>query len=226
MTKFDSVFVWTGGVLFVSSLALCAWWYLVPLGRTAPLRPWPAFAGDLLIVGAFALHHSVFARDSAKRLLARVPAHLRRSLYVWIASLLLALVCLLWRRIGGQLYDADGLGFGAAALVQLTGVALIARAVARIDPLELAGIRPARPDDGLQIEGPYRWVRHPVYLGWMLAVFGAPHMTGDRLTFAALTAIYVVIAVPLEERSLRRSFGDAYARYQREVRWRIIPYVY
>lgn len=226
MTKFDRVFVWTGGVLFVASLAWCAWWYLVLLGQATPAGGWPPIAWDVAMVTVFALHHSVCARDSIKRRLTWIPAHLVRSAYVWIASLLLMLVCGLWRSVGGQLYDATGAAAVAAAIAQLSGVGLIARAVARIHPLELAGIRPSRRPDALQVDGPYRWVRHPLYLGWILAVFGAAHMTGDRLAFAALTSIYLVVAVPLEERSLRQSLGDDYARYQRQVRWRIIPYLY
>ena len=74
--------------------------------------------------------------------------------------------------------------------------------------------------------GPYRWVRHPLYLGWVLMVFGAAHMTGDRLAFAAITTAYLVVAIPWEERSLRQSFGDEYARYMRDVRWRMIPFIY
>jgi protein-S-isoprenylcysteine O-methyltransferase Ste14 len=100
--------------------------------------------------------------------------------------------------------------------------------VRAIDPLELAGIR--RPGtagpSALQITGPYRLVRHPLYLGWMLIVFGAAHMTGDRLAFASITSLYLVIAIPWEERSLERAFGDAYRRYQVDVRWRAIPYVF
>jgi protein-S-isoprenylcysteine O-methyltransferase Ste14 len=226
MTKFDRAFVWTGGVLFVASLAGCTWWYLVPLGRLRPAGGWPPIAWDAALVTIFALHHSLFARDSIKRQLAAIPARLLRSVYVWIASLLLILVCALWRPIGAEFYEAAGATAVAAAIAQLSGVLLIARAVARIDPLELAGIRPSRQADALQVDGPYRWVRHPLYFGWILAVFGAAHLTGDRLAFAVLTSIYLVVAVPLEERSLRRSFGDEYARYQRAVRWRIIPFLY
>jgi protein-S-isoprenylcysteine O-methyltransferase Ste14 len=72
----------------------------------------------------------------------------------------------------------------------------------------------------------YAWVRHPIYFGWVLAVFGTPHMTGDRLAFAIVSTMYLMVAVPLEERSLRRSFGDAYVRYTRDVRWRMIPFIY
>jgi protein-S-isoprenylcysteine O-methyltransferase Ste14 len=111
------------------------------------------------------------------------------------------------------------------AAAQLLGVGLIARSVANIDPLELAGIREQATREGLQVTGPYGWVRHPLYRGWVLAAFGAAHMTGDRLAFAVITAIYLIVAVRWEERSLVRNFGDEYRRYQRRVRWRIIPYL-
>jgi protein-S-isoprenylcysteine O-methyltransferase Ste14 len=119
-------------------------------------------------------------------------------------------------------------GWRTAAHVvsQIIGIGIIAAAVRTIDPLELAGVRPASNPQTLQITGPYRWVRHPVYLGWVLASFSAPHMTGDRLAFAAITSIYLVMAVPWEERSLMRSFGEEYAEYKRNVRWRIVPYVF
>ncbi len=103
---------------------------------------------------------------------------------------------------------------------------IIAGAVRAIDALELAGIRPMLPTDSLQFRGPYRWVRHPLYLGWLLATFGPAHMTGDRLVFAGISLFYLVIAVPFEERSLIGRFGEPYLRYRELVRWRIVPYVY
>ena len=103
---------------------------------------------------------------------------------------------------------------------------LIALAVRTIDPLELAGIRRPAGGQTLQIMGPYRLVRHPLYLGWVLIVFGAARMTGDRLTFAVISCEYLAIAVVWEERSLEREFGQAYVRYKEQVRWRIVPYVY
>jgi protein-S-isoprenylcysteine O-methyltransferase Ste14 len=60
----------------------------------------------------------------------------------------------------------------------------------------------------------------------MLAAFGAAHMTGDRLAFAAISSTYLVMAIPLEERSLLRAFGGAYTDYTRRVRWRVVPYLY
>ena len=226
------VLAWLGGGAFVGSLALLFWWYAAPLGASVAGGGWTAVAADALLVTVFALHHSVFARDVVKRRLSFVPPAFLRSFYVWIASALLVAVILLWRPIGGALYRSTGAAALAHAAIQVAGLWLIARAVAGLDPLELAGIRQASGDhvqpsrESLQVTGPYGWVRHPLYLGWMLALFGAAHMTGDRLAFAALTSFYLVIAVPWEERSLRKSFGDQYARYAARVRWRIIPYVY
>src|SRR5437867_4458304 len=108
MTRFDRLFVWTGGALFVTALAGCVWWYLIPLGQARPAGGGTSIAWDLALVTLFALHHSLFARDAIKRRLASIPAGLRRSFYVWVASLLLIAVCTLWQPVGGQLYDAGG----------------------------------------------------------------------------------------------------------------------
>ena len=216
--------VWLGGAFFVASLAWCAWWYLMRAGESRPYSG-PAIPLDAALFSVFALHHSLFARDSAKRWLTRVPRHLQRSLYVYLASGLLIVVFVAWQPIGGDLYRAGRLTALHIA-VQIAGIWVIARAVSKIDPLELAGIRPARSAEPLQTSGPYRWVRHPLYLGWVLAVFATPHVTGDRLTFAAVSTAYLIAAVPWEERSLVRAFGDDYIRYQRRVRWRIIPFIY
>jgi methanethiol S-methyltransferase len=228
------VFVWTGGALFVASLALTAWWYLLEFGRRVPFGGWAPLLIDTALFLLFAAHHSVFAREETKRSVATmIPLRLLRSFYVWIASLLLILVCLLWQRVGGELYDVRGVAAVALGLVQLIGVWLIAQSVRTIDPLDLAGIRtphaegpPATNEQTLQVGGPYRFVRHPLYCGWILAVFGHPHMTGDRLAFAAITSIYLVIAIPWEERSLTESFGEAYRQYARQVRWRVMPFIY
>jgi len=146
--------------------------------------------------------------------------------YVWTASVLLAAVCAAWRPVGGDVYTHTGVAAAVHAALQIAGLLFIVQAVVRIDALELAGIRGATTRAGLQVDGVYRVVRHPVYLGWVLIVFGAAHLTGDRLTFAIVTTLYLVVAVPWEERALLQSFGGAYAAYQRQVRWRIVPYVY
>ncbi len=223
------LFVWLGGGLFVLSLAVGAWAYATRFDAASGGGA-AALAFDAALVSVFALHHSLFARETVKRRLTFIPAPLVRSVYVWIASALFIAVCVWWQPIGGELYDVGGVRSVAHAAVQLAGVALIVRSVARIDALELAGIRNAvgHADrrEPLQVSGPYRFVRHPLYLGWMLVVFGAAHMTADRLAFAALTSAYLCLAIPFEERSLTGSFGNDYVRYTRAVRWRIVPYIY
>jgi protein-S-isoprenylcysteine O-methyltransferase Ste14 len=237
---------WTGGAVFVASLANFAVFYLWTLGQPGPALPapsrWRALGHNLALFALFAVHHSLVARPTVKRwLVGYVPPWLERSLYVWTASLLFFATCLAWRRLGGLVYavppEARWLGY----LVQVAGVGLVARASAALDVLELAGIRqvvqalggdaaPTTPQRGqpalLQTTGAYRLVRHPVYLGWVLLVFGAPVMTGDRLLFATLSTLYLVVAIPLEERALLAQYGEAYRRYAQTVRWRLVPGLY
>jgi protein-S-isoprenylcysteine O-methyltransferase Ste14 len=222
------LFAWGGGALFVIALAHTAFLYELQLGVPRPFAGWAAVGTDAVLFSMFAMHHSIFARDPVKRAVERVlPGHLLRSAYVWIASVLLILVGALWQYVGGIAYSAPAALGLVFVLLQTAGLALTVLGVRAIDPLELAGIRAASGHtDDLQVRGAYRVVRHPLYLGWMLMVFAAPRMTGDRLTFAIVTSAYLLIAIPWEERSLEGVFGDAYRRYKERVRWRVLPYVY
>jgi protein-S-isoprenylcysteine O-methyltransferase Ste14 len=235
---FDRFYVWAGGAAFVSSLICCLYFYLfrwdaahepivaLPTRSNSAALSVAGLAVNALLLLLFATHHSVFARESVNRRLARIiPEGLLRSTYVWVASLLLVTVCLLWQPAGGDVYRSTGWLAALHAGVQLFGLWLIAQSVKAIDALELAGIREPTPHN-LQTAGPYRVVRHPLYSGWLLAVFGAAHMTADRLSFAVFTCVYLVIAMPWEERSLVKSYGEAYETYQRRVPWKILPYVY
>jgi protein-S-isoprenylcysteine O-methyltransferase Ste14 len=230
MSRRERAFVWLGGGVFAASLGVTAYVYLLvwadPHPFAAPLARRALAINGLLFV-AFAVHHSLFAREPVKVWLSRlVPDRLLRSTYVWIASVLWLIVVGYWQPIGGQVFQHTGALFWGHAGVQVAGLLLIARSVGAIDALELAGIRRTAAAADLQVRGPYRLVRHPLYLGWMLIVFGAPTMTGDRLAFAVLTSAYLVLAMPWEERSLERTFGDAYRAYCRRVRWRVVPYLY
>jgi len=243
VTQFmDRLFVWAGGGVFVSSLVYCAYSYLFRWSGGGAGGGWRACLFNAVLLSAFATHHSLFARDTVKQWLARhLPERLLKSVYVWTAALLFLVACGFWQPIGGELYDAGGWRWALHIGVQLLGLWLIARAVATIDPLELAGIRPQRRRDvageakeasgraaseRLQVVGPYRLVRHPLYFGWLLVVFGAPHLTGDRAAFSVITNLYLVLAIPWEERSLTAEFGEEYERYKRRVRWKMVPYVY
>lgn len=225
---------WTGGAVFVAALLYYAWFFFVRLGRPVPPDEahalWPAFGVNLLLFGAFAAHHSVMARSGAKRwLAARLAPSLERTAYNWVASLLFVAVCAWWWRVPGTVYELQGAWYGVAVGAQALGVAFTLRGAAVLDVFELAGIRQAHGDTrpaAFRVVGPFRYVRHPIYLGWILIVFGTPLMTVDRLVWAVISTTYLLLAIPWEERSLVETFGDPYRDYQRQVRWRVIPFVY
>lgn len=220
---------WLGAGAFAVSLAYLVYFYAVTLGEPGgePAAQLPHALIDVGLFAVFALHHSAFARASAKRwITGLVAASSERTLYVWISSLLLAAVCALWQPVAGVAYDLRGAARLAGYGVQAAGVWLTMRGAGVIGALDLAGVRQAtgrRPLDALKIAGPFRVVRHPIYLGWMLMVFGAPTMTNNRLLFAAVSSLYLILAIPWEERSLVAAHGDQYRAYQRLVRWRVVP---
>ena len=230
------MFAWGGAALFALSLAFFLYSYLVSYGSVATARSaWPALSADVLLFTAFALHHSAFARTGLKtRMQEWLSPALERSVYTWIASLLFIVVCAAWQPIPGEAYHLTGLAAAAGYGVQIAGIFLTARSSARLDVLDLAGVRQVMDDlrgvaprhVALETRGLYGLVRHPVYLSWVLFVFAAPHMTFTRLTFAAVSTLYLAIAIPFEERTLVHVFGADYRAYQQRVRWKMLPGIY
>jgi methanethiol S-methyltransferase len=170
-------------------------------------------------------------RPGSERGLTPPVSALERPAYVWIASLLFIAVCAAWRPVPGELYRLTGVFAIAAYAVLAAGIIMTARGSARLDVLDLAGVRavsPSRPQKHvpLQTHGVYGFVRHPVYFAWVLMVMGTPHMTMTRLTFAVISTAYLAIAIPFEERALLDVFGEEYRDYRNRVRWRMIPGVY
>lgn len=227
---------WGGALLFAASLGYFLFCYLIRFGEpaTEPGAGVPILI-DVGLFTLFALHHSMMARSGPKSWVRRLaPACLERSIYTWVSSALFFVVCASWRPVPGVLYDATGawalIGFG----LQAAGVALTAGGAKAIDVLDLAGVRPVllarqgtAPRDGrLETGGVYGFVRHPVYLAWLLLVFGTPTMTVTRAVFAVVSTGYLALAIPFEERGLVQTFGSEYRAYQRQVRWRMIPGVY
>jgi protein-S-isoprenylcysteine O-methyltransferase Ste14 len=229
------LFAWLGGAAFVSSLAYFLYVYGVEWGYvTSPHWAAPA-AIDVALFTVFALHHSILARTSAKRIVTLVvPAWMERSLFTWVASLLFIVVLIAWQPVGDVLYRWPAPWAVAGYAVQLAGIILTALGSSAIDVLDLAGIRPvldAREHHpprhvALKTDGVYALVRHPLYFGWLLLVFGAPAMTGTRLVFAIISSVYLVIAIPFEERALVDVFEEAYRDYQRRTRFRLLPGVW
>jgi protein-S-isoprenylcysteine O-methyltransferase Ste14 len=223
---------WGGTLLFFASLSYFLYSYVVTFGETPP--PGSGAAGavaiDVLLFTAFALHHSVFARERVRTQVARVvPPALERSVYVWIASVLFVAVCALWQPVAGVAWTATTRLRWLLLALQAGGIWLILRSAAMLDILELSGVRqlsPTRREVVFKTSGPYGWIRHPIYSGWLMLVFCAPTMTMTRLVFAVVSSAYLLIAIPFEERSLLATSGDAYRRYVQQVRWKLIPGIY
>jgi methanethiol S-methyltransferase len=193
-----------------------------PAGATA----W-AIVVDLLLLSAFAAQHSVMARPWFKRLWTRVaPAAAERSTYVLLATVTLALMMWLWRPLPGTVWDADQVAVRTAVYaVSFAGWALVLLSTFAIDHYDLFGVRQVlRHHDGGAPEEPtlvtpllYRVVRHPLYLGFLIAFWAAPTMSAGRLLFAAAMTGYVLVAIRLEERDLVGVFGDRYRAYRQRV---------
>lgn len=225
-TRFCS---WTGGTLFAASLVYFLFTYGLTFGdiHDGLWNPADAAWNAALFTG-FAFHHSLFARRPVRALVARlVPADLERTLYVAVASVAFILVCALWRPLAGTAWQLHGIAAWLLYVSQLGGVWLTLRSAAVLGIGHLSGLEP--PSDApaeFKTTGPYGWVRHPIYTGWYVMVFAVPVMTLTRLEFAAISALYLLLAIPLEERTLLASAGDAYRRYLQQVRWRLVPGIY
>jgi protein-S-isoprenylcysteine O-methyltransferase Ste14 len=228
-------FAVVGAFLFVASLLFFVLAFVWSFGKVSPwswAAGWPPALLNTCLFTVFALHHSMFARTGFKaRVMNLFPPALERSVYVWLASLLFFVVCALWRPVPGVLWSVSKPAAGILLAAQLTAAVFAVAAARRLDVLELAGIRQVRsrrnrPAHGVDDRGPYAWVRHPIYLGWFGMVWLTPTMNGTRLVFAVVSCVYLLLAIPFEERDLRRTFGDAYDRYAARVRWKVMPFVH
>ncbi|MFN7982892.1 MAG: hypothetical protein U0Q11_13610 [Vicinamibacterales bacterium] len=221
----DRVARLSGLVVFLASLAVCGWWWITRAGDALPFAGAGAVVVDSALFLVFALHHSICARPWAKRIVERiVPPNLVRTLYVWVASALLAAMCVCWIPIGGVVFHAGGAAAIALRLLQTAGLIVGALAVRRTSIGELSGAWDGGPVR-LEASGIYGVMRHPLYTSLLLLLV-TPDMTGDRALFLGASIVFVVAAIPFEEAGLVRQFGEQYAMYRRAVRWRLIPYIH
>jgi protein-S-isoprenylcysteine O-methyltransferase Ste14 len=186
-----------------------------------------ALAIDLALLALFALQHSVMARPAFKRWWTRiVPEAAERSTYVLLSSLALLLLFWQWRPLGGVVWDvSDPIGRALLHGLFASGWVTVLVATFLINHFDLFGLRqvwlhlrgrPYRPL-GFATPGLYRYVRHPLYVGWLLAFWATPTMTATHLVFALTTTAYILVAVRLEERDLAAVHGEEYAEYRRRV---------
>lgn len=182
---------------------------------------------DLALVALFAIQHSVMARSGFKAAWRHVvPDALERSIYVLASSAVLALVMALWHPVPGAVWHVGAPALRIAIwVVYALGIALIFTSTWLINHFELLGIAQAvarcrgRPLEGPRFRTPlfYRLVRHPLYTGFLVALWAAPTMTIGHLLFSGSLTLYIVVGASLEERDLSAHFGEAYRAYQRRV---------
>ena len=229
------VFALAGGAIFVISLVYFVWcftWRYSAASMPADGEVGPPALVNVVLFSAFSLHHSLFARSGVKAWLTRrIQPAFERSVYVWIASLLFIGTCALWRAVPGVVWTVTGLPAVAFGALQLAGGIASVQMARQLDIWQLSGIRQVFAGPNLRApefvdRGLYGWVRHPIYTAWMLFVWLPPEMNGTRFVFAAVSTFYLALAVPFEERDLVRQFGADYERYQKRVRWRMVPGVY
>jgi protein-S-isoprenylcysteine O-methyltransferase Ste14 len=212
--------------------------FLVPtdvdVGRAAPLGE--ALLVDALLLGAFAVQHSGMARRAFKRWSSRfVPPALERSTFVLAASAVLALLLWQWRPVPEPVIWRIESPLGVALLraVFFGGWAVLLVSTFLINHFELFGLRQvvARARDRelppQRFVTPlfYRYVRHPIYLGFLIAFWATPVMTAGHLLFSVATSGYILLGIALEERDLVAQYGGRYRAYREHVgmllpRWR------
>jgi methanethiol S-methyltransferase len=186
-----------------------------------------AFLIDAGLLTLFAVQHSVMARKWFKDWWTRiVPKPLERSTYVLFSSLALILLFWQWRPLGGVIWSIeDPLGQLVMRGLFAFGWALVLISTFLINHFDLFGLRQVwlylrgRPYTTLHFgtPGPYRLVRHPLYVGWLFAFWSTPTMTLAHLLFSIATTAYIVLAIQFEERDLAREHGEAYEAYRRSV---------
>ncbi|ARN21538.1 methanethiol S-methyltransferase [Piscinibacter gummiphilus] len=191
--------------------------------------PWTQALGtNLLLLAVFGIQHSLMARHSFKQWWSRiVPPVVERSTFLVASCLALLLMFRFWLPIDTPvLWQVDD-RVGAALLwsVFALGWLLLLASTFQIDHFELFGLRQVfsrltgRPLPEARFRTPllYRWVRHPLYLGFLLTFWSVPVMTAGRLLFAAGFTVYILIGIAFEERDLVRQFGERYRAYRRQV---------
>jgi protein-S-isoprenylcysteine O-methyltransferase Ste14 len=202
----------------------------VPKTIDAPVTEtgWPALLIDALVLGAFAVQHSVMARPAFKRWWTRyVASSIERSTYVLLSSLLLGLVFVAWRPLPAMVWDARGTWLAPLLLaLQAIGWLVVLLSTFMISHFELFGLtqawRSARAQSP-QPEAPfverffYRFVRHPIMLGFLVAFWATPAMSQGHLLFALLTGAYILVGVRLEEADLSAKIGRDYEDYRARV---------
>ena len=182
---------------------------------------------NVVLLSIFALQHSVMARPAFKRWWKGViPASVERNTYVLFTNIAFCLIFRFWQPMTGEIWRVESAN-GQAALLGLFGLGwlIVLLSTFMINHFDLFGLRQAwfnlqgREYEELGFRTPalYRYIRHPIQLGFLIAFWATPHMTAGHLLFAIVTTGYILVALQLEERDLVDQFGERYKGYRRQV---------
>jgi protein-S-isoprenylcysteine O-methyltransferase Ste14 len=181
---------------------------------------------DTLLLAAFAIQHSVMARQGFKQMWTRVvPRVVERSTYVLAATLVLALLLWQWRPIPQTIWELHGATATVLSVTFWLGWALLLTSTFLINHFELFGIKQVwtyflgnEPrETKFRTPSLYKVVRHPLYLGFIIAFWSAPVMTLGHLIFSIATTGYILLGIYFEERDLVKAHGQAYRSYREQV---------
>lgn len=190
--------------------------------------PAAALLIDLLLLGAFAVQHSVMARPGFKAVWTRiVPRPIERSTYVLFSSLLLALICWQWRPLPSAVWDESSSQVAGGLLSALfwLGWLILLLSTFMISHFELFGLRQVYlrlrglgdPPPHFVQRAFYKVVRHPIMLGFLIAFWATPRMSVGHLIFSIMTTGYILVGIALEERDLTAALGEQYRAYRERV---------
>ena len=185
-----------------------------------------ALAVNALLLAAFAIQHSVMARQGFKRVWTRVvPRHLERSTYVLAASMVLALLLWQWRPLPQTVWELHGTAATVLSVTFWLGWAILLTSTFLINHFELFGLKQVwtylrdeqQTEAKFRTPSLYKVVRHPLYLGFVIAFWSASRMSVGHLIFAIACTGYILLGIYFEERDLIKAHGEIYRRYREQV---------
>ena len=215
-------------VVFLYSIGFVGGFIVPKTLDSPPYGPVPeALITDAVLLGLFAVQHSVMARPGFKRWWTKVvPPSIERSTYVLIASLLLALLFWKWQPLRGEVWRFnDGAGYVILTALFWIGWVVVLVSTFLINHFDLFGLRQVwlrlrgMPYTPVQFKTLlfYKFVRHPIMLGFLIAFWSSPYMSGGHFVFAMASTAYIFIGVFFEERDLAAAHGEQFAKYRDKV---------